>query len=63
MMYDEQSIFINGESRRVTGKDTRLMRQLANDRRLDARAVRAASAAARALLADWFRAGWLRRRR
>jgi len=63
MMYDEGSVFINGESRRVTGKDARLMRQLANDRRLDAPAVRAASAAARALLADWFRAGWLHRHR
>ncbi len=61
MLYDERSIFINGECRRATGNDARLLRRLANDRRLGAPAVRAASAAARALLADWFRAGWLHR--
>jgi 50S ribosomal protein L16 3-hydroxylase len=63
MMYDERSIFINGEHRRAAGKDGTLLRRLANDRHLDARAVRTASAAARALLAAWFRAGWLHRRR
>ncbi|HJR68988.1 MAG TPA: cupin domain-containing protein [Gammaproteobacteria bacterium] len=63
MMYDKHSIFINGECRRVTGKDARLLRRSANDRRLEAPAVRTASAAARALLADWFRAGWLHRHR
>jgi 50S ribosomal protein L16 3-hydroxylase len=61
MMYDERSIFINGQCRPVTGKDATLLRRLANDRHLKATAVRAASAAARALLADWFRAGWLHR--
>ena len=63
MMYDERSIFINGGCRRVTGADARLMRRLANDRRLAAPTVRTASTAARALLADWFRAGWLHRHR
>jgi 50S ribosomal protein L16 3-hydroxylase len=63
MMYDERSIFINGECRRVTGTDASLMRRLANDRRLEGPVVRTASPAARALLADWFRAGWLHRHR
>ena len=63
MMYDERSVFMNGECLRVTGKDLTLMRRLANDRHLDASVVRIATAAARALLADWFRAGWLHRHR
>jgi 50S ribosomal protein L16 3-hydroxylase len=63
MMYDERSLFINGECLRVARKDAHLLRRLANDRRLEAPAVRTASAAARALLAVWFRAGWLHRRR
>jgi len=33
-------------------------RRLANERRLDAKSVAHASAAARALLAEWLRAGW-----
>jgi 50S ribosomal protein L16 3-hydroxylase len=63
MLYDERNIYINGEHRRVAGKDAALLRRLADDRHLDDRAVRAASAATRTLLADWFRAGWLHRRR
>jgi 50S ribosomal protein L16 3-hydroxylase len=63
MMYDGRSLFINGECLRVAGKDAKLLHRLANDRRLETPAVRTASAAARALLADWFRAGWLRRQR
>jgi hypothetical protein len=39
-----------------------LLRRLADERSLDARAVRTASRAARALLREWFDAGWLRRR-
>jgi hypothetical protein len=34
------------------------MRRLADERRLDAKSVAHASAAARALLAEWLRAGW-----
>jgi 50S ribosomal protein L16 3-hydroxylase len=59
MLYDERHVFINGDSVRATGEDARLMRTLADHRGVDARAVRAASAAARTLLAQWFRAGWL----
>jgi 50S ribosomal protein L16 3-hydroxylase len=61
MMYDERHIFINGEAFRAAGADARLMRQLADERRLDARRVQRASADAQALLGEWFLAGWLHR--
>ena len=59
MLYDDRHVFINGEAFRAGGKDARLMRELADRRRLDEVAVRRASAEAQALLADWFDAGWL----
>ncbi len=59
MMYDEHHIFINGEAYRAAGKDAELMRRLADERRLDARLVRGASKGAKALLGEWFVAGWL----
>jgi 50S ribosomal protein L16 3-hydroxylase len=60
MLYDEEHVFINGESNRATGRDGALLRRLADRRRLDTRAVRAASAQATTLLRNWLRAGWLR---
>ena len=60
MLYDDEHLFINGESHRVASKDRALLRRLADRRRLDARAVAAASSAAKALLREWLRAGWLR---
>lgn len=59
MMYDEHHIFINGEAYRAGGKDAELMRRLADERRLDGRAVRGASKGAKALLGEWYEAGWL----
>lgn len=59
MMYDERHVFINGESLRAGGADARLMRALADERCLTAAQVQRASADARALLQDWFEAGWL----
>lgn len=59
MMYDARHLFINGESFRAGGADARLMRVLADQRRLGAAQVRRASADAQALLKDWFEAGWL----
>jgi 50S ribosomal protein L16 3-hydroxylase len=61
MLYDDHHIFINGEAFRAGGRDARLMRQLADQRGLPAAAVKRASDAAQALLADWFDAGWVRR--
>ncbi|MGE0097613.1 MAG: cupin domain-containing protein [Hydrogenophaga sp.] len=60
MMYDEHHVFINGESFRAGGADARLMRKLADRRVLADREVKQASEDARALLQDWFEAGWLR---
>jgi 50S ribosomal protein L16 3-hydroxylase len=62
MLYDARHVYVNGESTRATGKDAALLRRLADERALDARAVRGASPAARALLREWFGAGWLKRR-
>ena len=59
MMYDARHIFINGESFRAGGADARLMQGLANGRALGEKAVRRASEGARALLQDWYEAGWL----
>ncbi len=58
-MYDDRHVFINGEGLRAGGADARLMRRLADQRRLNAGEVRRASADAQAVLADWFEAGWL----
>jgi len=60
MMYDERHVFINGECHRAAGDHARVLRRLADERRLDRRAVRDAGAATRALLARWYRAGWVR---
>ena len=59
MMYDAEHIFINGESYRAAGEDAQLMRQLANERTLDGRALARASDDALELLSSWCDAGWL----
>ena len=59
MMYDEQHLFINGESHRAKGADAALMRKLADQRRLTAFELRRASRAAMGLLGEWADAGWL----
>jgi len=60
MLYDNRHVFINGESFVASGRDARLMRQLADARMLDARAVAALSADAWELLQSWVFQGWLR---
>jgi 50S ribosomal protein L16 3-hydroxylase len=59
MMFDEQHIFINGESYRASGRDAQLMRRLADERCLAAGEAARASQGARQLLTDWRDAGWL----
>ena len=59
MLYDDDHIFINGESYRAKGRDAALMHKLADDRSLAATRLRRASHAALALLRDWQVAGWL----
>ena len=60
MLYDDRHVFINGESFRAAGRDATAMRRLADRRRLEARDLAGLSVEARALVADWLGAGWLR---
>ena len=59
MMYDDQHLFINGESHLAKGADAVLMRKLADQRRLTVLELRKASRAAMGLLKEWGDAGWL----
>ena len=63
MMYDARHVFINGESLRAAGKDAKLMRTLADTRRLSAKQVQGASVDARDVLASWVEAGWAHARK
>lgn len=63
MMYDARHVFINGESLRVAGRDAKLMRKLADARRLAGDEVAGASPDARAALQSWIEAGWVHPRR
>lgn len=58
MMYDADHVFINGESYRASGRDAKLMRQLADQRRLDPQALARASDGALELLSSWCADGW-----
>ncbi len=59
MVYDDRRVFANGESWRAAGKDARQLRQLADRRWLDAKAVSQASPALQELLHQWAEDGWL----
>ena len=59
MMYDAWHVFINGESFRAGGRDAKLMRRLADLRRLTAREMQALGGDARGLVDEWAEAGWL----
>ncbi|MDP1954284.1 MAG: cupin domain-containing protein [Polaromonas sp.] len=59
MMYDGHHVFINGESYRAKGADARLMRRLADQRRLTLADLRGASPDALDLLSDWHANGWV----
>lgn len=60
MGYDDRHVFLNGEAFDAGGRDARLMRRLADTRRLEAADVARLGQAARALLDDWAEAGWVR---
>lgn len=62
MLYDARHVFINGEAVEARGRDTLLLRRLADERSLTARTVRGASRRLRRLLAEWHAAGWLHAR-
>ncbi len=59
MMFDEQHIFINGESFIAAGRDATLMRRLANQRILGPAELKKISTQARELVITWAQAGWL----
>ena len=59
MLYDDEHVFINGESFRAGGHDAMLMRQLADQRQLAASQWARASDEARQLLGEWAEAGWM----
>ena len=59
MMYDQHHVFLNGESYRAAGADARLMQRFADSRMLSSIELAKASAAAMALLSDWYDAGWI----
>ena len=58
MLYDDDHVFINGESYRAGGRDAELMHRLADRRRLDAAELRRLGAGARTLVVRWTEAGW-----
>jgi 50S ribosomal protein L16 3-hydroxylase len=59
MLYDDDFVFINGESWRCKGQDARHLHLLADQRFLPAAQVAKASVALKNLLKDWCAAGWL----
>jgi 50S ribosomal protein L16 3-hydroxylase len=59
MLYDDDHVFINGESYRAAGADASLMRHLADHRRLAPAHWQRASEDARRLLDDWAEVGWV----
>jgi len=58
MMFDTKHIFINGESFAASGADAKLMRSLANERKLLMTDLAKASGGAKELLTEWIGAGW-----
>jgi len=59
MLHDPRHIFINGEAFEAAGRDARLMRSLADQRRLPAAETARLSPGARELLDQWLAAGWV----
>jgi 50S ribosomal protein L16 3-hydroxylase len=60
LLYDQDNLFLNGESFSVSGHDGSLLRRLADTRSLSGTEVQGLSAQARAELAQWWGAGWIR---
>lgn len=59
MAYDQQHVYLNGESFRAAGRDARLMQRLADTRALDSVFCSQLSEEASELLQDWLDDGWL----
>ena len=59
MSYDAKHMFINGQSFKCAGTDAKLLRKLADERRLSATQLRAGSAALTSAIAEFAKEGWL----
>ena len=59
MVYDDHHVFINGESFLASGRDATLIRTLADQRSLDAKAVDRLGQQAWELVQSWAQQGWL----
>lgn len=59
MLYDRRYIYVNGEFYRAGGRDGKIMRELANTRRMSRQDFQALSAQARRWMREWAKAGWL----
>jgi 50S ribosomal protein L16 3-hydroxylase len=59
MMYDKLHIYMNGESYRASGRDARLMQQLADNRCLSRQELISASDDVQNLLHAWCKNGWV----
>jgi 50S ribosomal protein L16 3-hydroxylase len=59
MMYDDQHVFINGESFRMAGRDAQLIRHLADERMLLGKQTARLSVQALAQVLEWVYAGWI----
>ncbi len=58
MMYDAKHVYLNGDSWKVAGKDAKLLRKLADARRLDAADLVAVSPELRGALGQFIEQGW-----
>ncbi len=59
MMYDDKRVYVNGESWRAAGADAKVLRRLADERRLPAAVLAVASDEVRELLDQFAEDGWL----
>jgi 50S ribosomal protein L16 3-hydroxylase len=59
MLYDGRHVFLNGESWRAGGRDAKLLRTLADRRRLEAADRARLGADAQDIVGEWLAAGWL----
>ena len=60
MLYDQRHVYLNGEAYRAAGRDAKIIRLLADRRRLSRTELRSLGAEARALVHQWLESGWLR---
>jgi 50S ribosomal protein L16 3-hydroxylase len=57
--FDAHDFYLNGESYRMSGRDAKLLAELANRRSLSAHRLSQLSMAARAVMQDWMAQGWV----